>query len=897
MFEVKKHFAALVIVSGIVLLASGTLQRQRVAASSSEVLAGPKGETSEEESSFRILLGLTDTHSTNWNGSLAVSPGSLMRLEPWRLDYHDHVAESSWNLLTRSAGAGIVANGVVATFRNLSPSSTVRVQTVQGDFEFWPYKLTYGSEATLLGGRVRVDRIPPTMQITTGPTEHDFPAMAADQRGNVCVAYLEFVPNPKFAGIRLSTPAPFTNFSELAEPTGGDQILLTCYSRGGWSEPIPISPPHGDLFRPAIGIDGSGKIWVVWSANEGGNFDLYARSVDNGRPGKTLRLTTDSGSDICPVAATDSEGRIWIAWQAFRNGHAQIHAMHQEGSGYSTEITLASSISNEWNPAIAASPEGEVCVAWDTYRNGSYDVYFRTVNDDGRLGPEIAGAASARYEAYPSIAYDRTGRLWIAWEESGEGWGKDWGLYQTTGIPIYQGRWIKLRVWANNQLFSVDDPGKILPGVPDYRVDSTSRQSDPQYGTQPDPSLAMLRKPSQQLAFPPRPQNSYPRLLCGPDGRIWLAYRTAQPTWSSAIGGVWFENVVSFDGNVWSAPIFLMHSDNLLDNRPALASTAPGELTVVGSADGRQQFAPLRQVFDKSASLHQPMSSPTDPYHNELYSSQIVLPGQMQGVKLRPSPAELDRPADESEADMVHRMRQYRIALGGDEYQILRGEFHRHTAIDDDGWRDGAMWDTWRYALDVAALDWIGCCNHDNGDGREYTWWMNQKLDDMFLLPGRFTPVFSYERSVNYPEGHRNILMAQRGVRTLPRLPKVGADTTGHAPDTRMLYSYLKFFHGIAASHTSATVMGTDWRDNDPEVEPIVEIYQGITQSYEMPDAPRSVSADDQVAEYYPKGFISLALEKGYWLGFEASSDHISTHMSYAILTPKEAHAKTSSTA
>ena len=60
------------------------------------------------------------------------------------------------------------------------------------------------------------------------------------------------------------------------------------------------------------------------------------------------------------------------------------------------------------------------------------------------------------------------------------------------------------------------------------------------------------------------------------------------------------------------------------------------------------------------------------------------------------------------------------------------------------------------------------------------------------------------------------------------------------APDTQMLYRYLKQFGGIVASHTSGTDMGTDWRDNDPQVEPVVEIYQGDRQNYEMPGAPRT---------------------------------------------------------
>ena len=55
----------------------------------------------------------------------------------------------------------------------------------------------------------------------------------------------------------------------------------------------------------------------------------------------------------------------------------------------------------------------------------------------------------------------------------------------------------------------------------------------------------------------------------------------------------------------------------------------------------------------------------------------------------------------------------------------------------------------------------------------------------------------------------------------------------GPAPDTQMLYKYLRVFGGVSVPHASATNFGTDWRDSDPEVEPAVEIYQGDRQSYE----------------------------------------------------------------
>jgi hypothetical protein len=159
-------------------------------------------------------------------------------------------------------------------------------------------------------------------------------------------------------------------------------------------------------------------------------------------------------------------------------------------------------------------------------------------------------------------------------------------------------------------------------------------------------------------------------------------------------------------------------------------------------------------------------------------------------------------------------------------------------------------------------------------------------------VPQAFTPLFCYERSVSYPHGHRNCLFVQRGVRTLPRLaesdPKKRVAGV-HADDTKMLYRYLKEHQGICAVHTSATGMGTDWRDNDPEVEPLVEIYQGDRMSYEHEDAPRAgydpktQKPPANIAGWFPKGFINHALGKGYRLGFESSSDHWSTHISYCV--------------
>src|SRR5205823_5472380 len=173
--------------------------------------------------------------------------------------------------------------------------------------------------------------------------------------------------------------------------------------------------------------------------------------------------------------------------------------------------------------------------------------------------------------------------------------------------------------------------------------------------------------------------------------------------------------------------------------------------------------------------------------------------------------------------------------------------------------------------------------DHDNGFGHEYMWWLIQKTTDLYQHPPRFVAAQTYERSVLYPNGHRNVMFPRRGIRPLPRTIVKGTPKKG-SPDTHLLYDYLKHFGGICASHTSATDMGTDWRDNDPVVEPIVEIYQGHRHNYEHPGAPRSPTAKTQIGGFEPAGFIWNALEKGYRFGFQSSSDHISTHLSYAVV-------------
>jgi hypothetical protein len=527
-----------------------------------------------------------------------------------------------------------------------------------------------------------------------------------------------------------------------------------------------------------------------------------------------------------------------------------------------------------------------------------------------KMDAPVPVAASNRFEARASVAYDPQNRLWVAYEGSDTKWGKDFGAYETTGVALYQDHTAKLKCFQGNQaLAPAGDLAAAIPGAINgqalrrrngRRVQAAAATAA---ATLPDPKIAMNRQPNGGAPAPPLPANSFPRLATDPSGALYLTFRTPMGG-RGALGTSWEQNLAYLDGNEWKGTISVPSTDYWLDVRAAMTAIGPGDLMMVsvtdhrfaaggaGGGGGGAAKKKKKNLAQKQANKAQKKAAAGNValqagLNADLYAAEFRF-GNLSSAQTRV--AEAEKPAGPlaeavAEREQIRTMRDYRVTAGSDKLQIMRGEFHRHTEISGDGGRDGPLIDAYRYLIDAADMDWGGCCDHDNGGGREYSWWLEQKLTGAYHLGNRYTPMFAYERSVVYPEGHRNVIFPRRGIRPLSRLPLTSPDAHNtHAPDTQMLYRYLKQFGGIVASHTSGTDMGTDWRDNDPQVEPVVEIYQGDRQNYEMPGAPRTNSAGDSIGGWQPLGFVSLALKKGYRLGFQASSDHISTHMSYCNL-------------
>ena len=783
-----------------------------------------------ETVSIRVRFGLLDSTQTEWDGSASVSNGELLMARDWHPRPENAVDPSgSWKFSTHK---GVNYNWRAA--ENLPDRS---VETY-----YWTPGVVLEIRAES-GTKVR---------ITTPRGDFSFPLSEIRlseprefMNGNVVVDRVPTV-------VKLSTddyeddfvavlggPDGSARAAWVAYRDGANEILSRRFDGSSWGDAESVTEAPGDVHLVKMARSGDGATWFVWSHQADGNRDIYARSLREGSWSSTVRLSDAPQPDVFPNVVATSDGSLWLVWQGFRNGQADIFARRYEGGEWGAAQRVSTSEANDWDPVVAAGRNGEVHIAWDSYEAGNYDVMYRSWDGERwAAGPQPI-ANSPLFEAHVSLAVDGDNRLWAAWNESGLNWGKDTGfLLPVEGTLLYEYRLIRVAVLDGISWHEpVADINMSMPSHIDSR------------------------------------HNDFPQLVADDGGRVWLfgRHRTIRqrdmPSSTPLHRAAWEIWASTLDGDAWTQPYEVPFSAGRQDVRWGVAPDGAGNLVAAWAMDNRDFYGFLYQ-------------------HADVYAAKLpVLEKTVKAPSLRVRPertVQFHNLAPTEEFDLG-RLRSYEINSEGRTYKIYRGDTHRHTEFSMDGNNDGSLFQTYRYALDAASLDYLLVSEHNfqGGPDNEYINWLLHQAVDLFTVSGRFQPFYGYERSIRYPDGHRNILLPKRGTPTLPILP----EESSHAKGAGRLYEYLRGNGGIAISHTSATGMGTDWRDNDPEVEPLVEIFQGDRVSAEYEGAPLAAHSErpsTQAGGFRPAGYVWNAWAKGYKLGVQVASDHLSTHYSYA---------------
>ena len=788
----------------------------------------PPSRARDASVSFRVVFGYLHTEPKSYDGSVRVTGGKLESIEPWNFLQQDALTGvNSWKLDIKRVvfenqpdaptdvangslpAQNIVPAGVVVTVERSAVSATIA--TRQGTFAVPVDRLAYGHRLEFLDGDVIVERVPSTTRLSPkNSEEHDYPSLAVTRNGEVWTAW-------------------------QAYQDRGDHVYASVV--GG--QPERLTTQKGDIFGTAIAEDPEGRLHAVWSQREGQEWHLWECLRDRGRWSAPAQIPSAASPTMFHKLIPSPHGLrlLFVGWE---NGESYLYLSSLNGMAWSQPQRIGGP--SVWYPNGAVNRSGDLYAAWDSYQNGNYDIFFRRISASGTPDAIEQVTHSPRFQAHPSVAVDGQDRPWLAWDESGSNWGKDWNHQDMNrSTVLYKNRSIRVVVKDGGAWKQAPD---VAAAVPDR-----------------------LRRYWQ-----------LPQLAVDGTGRVWLllqmrtaALNNRDDFWCS--GGLWDLYLTTLENGAWRAAAIVPNSTGR-NEAPKQIVAARDRVWMTWATDGRD----LRHNTGgyQAATM----------VHYDVFAGQAdagAAPGTVTLANYveRPERPQVMHPNEKQD---VARIRSYRASLNGAEYRILRGDFHRHTDISNDGSGDGSLEDFYRYMIDVASMDTGIVTDHNQGGDVEYNWWRTEKSYDLFRVPGRYTPLFGYERSVNYPNGHRNVVFDHRGVRTLP----VGAaENRGAVNSGSLVYPYLRQNRGICMEHSLATGQGTDYRDNDPDLEPLVEIYQGYHAAYEYAGGPRAETPDNHVlihGAYEPAGFWWNALAKGLKLGVEASSDHISTHCSYTLI-------------
>jgi hypothetical protein len=225
------------------------------------------------------------------------------------------------------------------------------------------------------------------------------PAIAVDSSNNVHVAWYDKTP-------------------------GNEEIFYKRSTNGGvnWSGSKRFTWNPEDSTDPAIAVDSSGNIHVVWKSNISGTFEIYhKRSTDAGATwGGTKRLTWSAGNTYSPAITTGSSNTVYLVWTL---SFAEIYFKKSTNAG----VTWGSTKRLTWKagessrPAISVDPGNNIHVVWQEEAPGNYEVYYKRSTNGGSSWTTKRLSWNPVESEWPAITTDTSNRIHVVWEDFSPG--------------------------------------------------------------------------------------------------------------------------------------------------------------------------------------------------------------------------------------------------------------------------------------------------------------------------------------------------------------------------------------------------------------------------------------------------------------------------------------------
>ena len=188
---------------------------------------------------------------------------------------------------------------------------------------------------------------------------------------------------------------------------GNYEIYYKKSANGGttWTANKRLTWMGGESSRPELAVDSADDLHIVWQDRTPGNREIYhKKSADGGATwAANQRLTFTASDSVWPAIGVDASAGLHVVWQDYTPGNPEIYYRNSTngGASWSANQRLTYTSGNSLEPSVAADAAGHVYAAWDDATPGNYEIYTRK-GSPVSLTPIAVLAAYDNYVSYSS---------------------------------------------------------------------------------------------------------------------------------------------------------------------------------------------------------------------------------------------------------------------------------------------------------------------------------------------------------------------------------------------------------------------------------------------------------------------------------------------------------------
>jgi len=250
---------------------------------------------------------------------------------------------------------------------------------------------------------------------------------------------------------------------------GQSEIYFKKSTNGGdnWTTNKRLTWNAGWSLGPEIAVDSSGYLHLVWCDSSPGNYEVfYMKSTDGGANwGKSKRLSWNAGWSLNARIAVSGLNNLYVVWSDPTPGNNEIYYTRSMdgGAAWTTGKRLTWNAGLSYAPDIAVDLSGNPHVVWYDNTPGNQELYYMRSADGGAswsTSKRLTWNASASWN--PAIAIESSGRIDVVWEDNAPG---NYEIFFKCSVDGGA-------TWSSNLRFS-RTPGESA--FPDVDVDSSGR--------------------------------------------------------------------------------------------------------------------------------------------------------------------------------------------------------------------------------------------------------------------------------------------------------------------------------------------------------------------------------------------------------------------------------------